>query len=83
VNPTPQWPGLGLVRSELEHLPRRRAFTDAHPGTEFDHVGHVYLGHVPYTEDGEERSITIRGDSWPVVLDALETYFEEDGPDTG
>ena len=79
----PQWPGLGLVRSELEHLPRRRAFADAHPGTEFDHFGTVYLGHVPYTVDGEERSITIRGNSWPVVLDALEEYFSDGEQDTG
>jgi hypothetical protein len=80
---TPQWPGLGLVRSELEYLPRRRAFTRAHPGTEFDHVGTVYLGYVPYTVDGEERSITVRGDSWVVVLDALEEYFSEAERDTG
>ena len=80
---TPQWPGLGLVRSELEYLPRRRAFAEAHPGTEFDHVGTVYLGHVPYAEDGEERSITIRGDSWPGVLDALDEYFSDGGRDTG
>jgi hypothetical protein len=34
------------------------------------------------TEDGEERSITVRADSWRAVLDALETYFA-DAPDTG
>ena len=77
----PQWPGVAMIRSELDHLPQRRAFTAAHPGTEFDHVGTAYLGHVPYTEDGEERSITIRADSWRAVLNALVAYFAEE--DTG
>ena len=64
----PQWPGVAMIRS---------------PGTEFHHVGTVYLGHVPYTVDGEERSITVRGDSWRVVLNTLDEYFREDEPDTG
>lgn len=79
----PQWPGVAMIRGQMEYLPQRQAFIAEHPGTEFDHVGTVYLGHVPYTEDGEERSITVRGDSWRVVLDALERYFSEDEPDTG
>ena len=77
------WPGLHLVRGELDHAPQRQAFTDAHPGAKFDHVGDVYIGYVPYTEDGEERSITIRGESWPVVLDALDEYFSDGEQDTG
>jgi hypothetical protein len=42
-----------------------------------------YVGHVPYVNEGEEQSITIKARSWTGLLDALETYFEEDGPDTG
>ena len=83
MNPAPQWPGAAMIRSEMEYLPRRREFAAAHPGTEFDHVGRAYLGHVPYIVDGEERSITIRCDSWPAVLDALEEYFSDDEADTG
>lgn len=81
VNGT-EWPGLRLVRDELDQVPRRDAFTEAHPGTEFDRKGDVYLGYVPYVADGDERSITIRSDSWRKLLDALETYFAE-APDTG
>ena len=77
-----EWPGLRLVRDELDQVPRRDAFTEAHPGTEFDRKGEAHIGHVPYTEDGEERSITIRGGSWRKLLDALEEYFA-DAPDTG
>ena len=77
------WPGLHLVRGELEQAPQRQAFTDAHPGAKFDHVGSVFIGHVPYTVEGEERSITLKGASWRAVLRALETYFSEDAPDTG
>ena len=75
---TPWWPGLSLARGELELVPRREAFRRAHPGTEFDHIGDVYVGHVPYTDRGAERSITIKGDSWVVVLDALDEYFAAD-----
>ena len=80
---TPQWPGQPVVRDELSQALRRRAFTEEHPGADFSHVGAYYLGHVPYTDGGGERSITIRADSWTGLLDALETYFEEDGPDSG
>ena len=76
------WPGLHLVRDELDQVPRRDAFTDAHPGAQFDRKGDVYIGHAPYVVDGEERSITIRSGSWRALLDALETYFDE-APDTG
>ena len=79
----PEWPGVAMIRSQLDYLPQRRAFTAEHPGTEFDHVGTVYLGHVPYIEDGEERSITVRGESWRAVLNALDVYFSEDDEDTG
>ena len=79
----PQWPGVHLVSGELEHMPRRQAFIRAHPGAEFDHVGGAYIGHVPYAVDGKERSITLRGDSWTVVLDALEEYFSDGEQDTG
>ena len=81
MNPAPQWPGAAMIRSEMEYLPRRRKFAAAHPGAKFDHVGRFYVGHVPYTEDGEERSITVRCDSWREVLDALDEYFA--GDDTG
>ena len=77
-----EWPGLHLVRDELDQVPRRLAFTEAHPGAEFDRKGSAYIGYVPYVEDGEERSITIRDGSWRALLDALETYFT-DAPDTG
>lgn len=77
-----EWPGLRLVRDELDQVPRREAFTVAHPGAEFDRKGSAYIGHAPYKVDGEERSITVRADSWRAVLDALETYFS-DAPDTG
>jgi len=70
-----------MIRSELEYRPQRQEFTEAHPGAKFDHVGRFYIGHVPYTEDGEERSITVRCDSWRAVLDTLDGYFG--GPDTG
>jgi hypothetical protein len=80
---TDHWPGLHLVRGELEMAPQRNAFTEAHPGTRFDHVGDVYVGHVPYTAGGEDRSITVKGRSWEAVLDALDTYFCDDEPDTG
>ena len=80
---TGHWPGLHLVRGELEMAPQRKAFADAHPGTEFDHVGAVYIGHVKYTVEGEERSITLKAASWRAVLRALEIYFDEDAPDTG
>ncbi len=76
------WPGLSMVRDELDQMPRRREFTEAHPKSEFHRKGSAYIGHAPYTEDGEERSITVRADSWRAVLDALETYFA-DAPDTG
>lgn len=79
----PQWPGQSMVRDELGQMPRRRAFAEAHPGTEWDHVGAFHVGHVPYVNEGEEQSITIKARSWTGLLDALETYFEEDGPDTG
>lgn len=78
----PGWPGAGMVRDEIDQVPRRLAFTEAHPGAEFDRKGTAYIGHAPYVEDGEERSITVRADSWRAVLDALETYFA-DAPDTG
>ena len=78
-----QWPGLPMVLDELDQIPRRNAFTAAHPGTEWDHVGRAYIGHVPYTEDGEERSITVRCDSWRAVLDTLDGYFAGDEADTG
>ena len=76
------WPGLHLVRDELDQVPRRDAFTKEHPGAQFDRKGDVYIGHAPYVVDGEERSITIRSGSWRALLDALETYFDE-APDTG
>ncbi len=72
-----EWPGLHLVRDELDQVPRRLAFTEAHPGAEFDRKGSAYIGYVPYVEDGEERSITIRDGSWRALLDALETYFTD------
>ena len=78
----PQWPGVGLVRAELAHLPRREAFTAEHPGAQFTRMGRVHIGHVPYTVDGAERSITIKADSWAAVLKALEAYFDDD-EDTG
>ena len=77
---TPQWPGHHLVCDELDQVPRRRDFTEAHPGATFERMGTVYLGHVPYADKGAERSITIRGDSYRVVLNALEEYFAS-GPD--
>ena len=77
-----EWPGTALVRDELDQVPRRKAFAEAHPDADFKRVGQVYLGFVPYTEDGEERSITMRGDSWTALLDALEEYFSEEA-DTG
>ena len=78
----PQWPGASMVRDELGQVPRREAFKKAHPGTKFGPVGSVYVGHVPYTEGGEERSITMGADSWVGLLDALEEYFADD-PDPG
>ena len=78
----PQWPGASMVRDELDQVPRREAFKREHPGAKFGPVGNVYVGHVPYMVDGEERSITIGADSWVGLLDALETYFADD-PDTG
>ena len=77
------WPGAALVRDELDQVPRRAAFKREHPGTEWSRIGQVYIGHVPYAdEDGGERSITMRGDSWAALLDALETYFRAEA-DTG
>ena len=76
------WPGAALVRDELDQVPRRNAFTREHPGADFSRIGQVYIGHVPYAAGGEERSITMRGDSWVAVLDALEEYFSDEG-DTG
>jgi len=78
-----QWPGLPMVLDELDQVPRREAFTATHPGTEFGRAGRMYLGHVPYTENGEERSITVRADSWRAVLNSLDEYFSDDGPDSG
>lgn len=80
---TPHWPGHAMVRDELSQMPRRRAFTEAHPGAEWDHVGAFYIGYVPYTDAGEERSITIRAASWTGLLDAMEEYFSDDVQDTG
>lgn len=79
---TPYWPGLSMVRDELAQVPRREAFKKAHPDAKLDPVGNFYVGHVPYTEGDEERSITIRANSWVGLLDALEEYFA-DAPDTG
>ena len=78
-----QWPGGQMVRDELDQIPRRTAFEQAHPRTQWDRKGSAYIGHVPYTEDGEERSITIRDNSWRKVLDALEAWFDGDERDTG
>jgi hypothetical protein len=75
---SPQWPGLSLVCDELDQVPRRQAFKGAHPGARFERIGSQFVGSVPYTDQGMERSITIHGDSWRVVLDALEEYFSED-----
>ena len=83
VHLTPRWPGAALVRDELDQMPRRRAFAEAHPGAEFDSVGAFYVGFVPYTEGDEERSITIRANSWGAVLDALEEHFSDGEQDTG
>ena len=77
----PLWPGAAMVRDELAQVPRREAFKKAHPRAKFGPVGNLYVGHVPYTEDGDERSITMGADSWVGLLDALEEYFSED--DTG
>ena len=77
------WPGLHLVRGELDHAPQRQAFADAHPGAKFDHVGDVYIGYVPYTVEGDERSITLKGCSYRAVLDSLDEYFSDDEDDTG
>jgi hypothetical protein len=76
----PQWPGLTLAWNELDMVPRREAFKEAHPGAMFERIGDQFVGSVPYTDEGTERSITIRGDSYGVVLDALDEYFA-DGPD--
>ena len=75
------WPGLSMVRDELDQVPRREAFKRVHPRAEFNRKGDVYLGHVPYTKDGDAQSITMKGRSWVGLLDALEEYFSED--DTG
>jgi hypothetical protein len=77
---TPQWPGQALVWDELDMVPRREAFKEAHPGAMFERFGDVCIGSVPYTERGEERLIAMKGDSYRVVLDALDEYFA-DGPD--
>ena len=76
------WPGADLVRDELDQVPRRAAFEREHHGAQFSRVGQAYIGHVPYLEDGEERSITMRGTSWTGLLDALEQYFSAEA-DTG
>lgn len=76
------WPGMSMVRDELDQIPRRDAFEKAHPGAKFNRKGDVYLGHVKYVKDGDEQSITMKGRSWQGLLDALETYFA-DAPDTG
>lgn len=75
---TPEWPGQSLAADELDQVPRREAFKAAHPGAVFERAGTVFIGHVPYTDQGEERSVTMTGDSYRVVLDALEKYFSGD-----
>ena len=74
---TPEWPGMALAWDELDQVPRREAFKEAHPGATFERAGTMFLGHVPYTDQGEEHSITFKGDSYKVVLDALEKYFAD------
>jgi hypothetical protein len=75
-----QWHGLTLAWDELDQVPRREAFKAEHPGAEFGPAGDMRMGYVPYTADGEDRSITIRADSYADVLDALDEYFAA-GPD--
>ena len=82
-SPGHQWPGLQLVWDELDQVPRQLAFTEAHPLAEFGRAGDVCMGHVPYTVDGEDRSITVKGESYEIVLDALEEYFAGDELDSG
>jgi hypothetical protein len=79
----PQWPGRSLVCDELSQVPRRQAFKDAYPGARFERIGSQYVGSVPYTDQGMELSITMRGDSYRVVLDALEEYFSDADMDPG
>ena len=79
-----RWVGLSLVLDEIDQVPRREAFKRAHPGTRFERIGDQCVGSVPYADRGMERSITVRGNSYKVVLDALEEYFAgPDAPDTG
>ena len=74
--------GLTLAWDELDQMPRREAFKAAHPGAEFGPAGTMRMGYVPYVVDGEDRSITVRADSYADVLDALEQYFADE-PDSG
>ena len=77
--------GLTLAWGELDQMPRREAFKAAHPRAEFGPAGDMRMGYVPYTVDGEDRSITVKGENYEIVLDALEEYFAAEesaaGPD--
>lgn len=77
-----EWAHLSLTR-DSEQKRAEAAFKKAHPGADFTTVGNFRVGYVPYIVDGEECSITMKGDTWRVVLDGLGKYFSEDQPDTG
>lgn len=79
---SPQWPGRSLVCDELLHVPQREAFKLAHPGARFERIGSQFVGSVAYTGQGMERSITIYGDSYKVVIDALDVYFSDGTEDS-
>lgn len=70
---------------DLDELPRRRAF-EAGYGAEFTTVGTTaeaeYVAHIPSVRlrPGPQgvRSVTVHGESWPEVLDALDEIIGGD-----